>query len=286
MPYRPDNHIVADLAVNAVANICNKCGWACEVVKQDYGEDLLVQPSFGTVVDDNRIWIQVKGTRNIERLRSKSYGISISVSANQALRWARSAELVAVVLWDVEKELGWWSLPKDGVNQWNLVAIQRGQSRLLFKDDCTFNKEAALLLGWQARLGHYANLIAKCFEEDYQDALERAEEAKHERNHRSIVPLITFDFLKRMRVLDNNFFTLEFLTQLYESKCIINDLSGDQPYNDGQVLLIGLLRHIAVLSNNCPIPRRLLQSCYEFAEFFMNHLEVKIPEICDVCGDD
>src|SRR5262245_49606300 len=57
MPLRSNGHDVADLAVDAVVSMAHKCGWACERVTADYGEDLLVQPVLDRVVDDCRIWV-------------------------------------------------------------------------------------------------------------------------------------------------------------------------------------------------------------------------------------
>lgn len=84
MPRRPDSHIVADIALNRVMSTCADCGWAVEVVHKDYGDDLLVQPNYYGLQDQNRIWIQVKGTRNIGRMRGKASGYSISIPIDHA----------------------------------------------------------------------------------------------------------------------------------------------------------------------------------------------------------
>ena len=103
MPIRSASHRIADRAVSAVTALCNRIGWACEVVVNDYGEDLLVQPTLADRVDNCRLWIQVKGTEDVARFETAS-GLSLPVSFDHAVRWTRSADLVVVALWDVSRD--------------------------------------------------------------------------------------------------------------------------------------------------------------------------------------
>ena len=102
MPKRPHSHRVADQAVNRVESIFVNCGCACDRIQHDYGEDLLVQTALNDEVDPLRIFVQVKGTTDIQRFRNKGLAYSLGVPKPLAQRWARSAELVVIVLWDVE----------------------------------------------------------------------------------------------------------------------------------------------------------------------------------------
>jgi len=57
------------------------CGFAAEVVHNDYGEDLFVQTKLSDVVDPHRMWIQVKGTEDISRFTTKKHGMQLKISA-------------------------------------------------------------------------------------------------------------------------------------------------------------------------------------------------------------
>jgi hypothetical protein len=275
MPRRPDSHVIADIAVGHVTEICNRCGWASEVVKKDYGEDLLVQPSFGGVVDHNRIWIQVKGTRSLDRFRTRSHGLSLMVSLDQALRWVRSAEMVIVVLWDVEREVGLWSIPQQDLHEWNLVAFKQRKTRLLFTEEKVFDVSSVARLGWRARMDHYANLLTRALDEDYQNSCLAEETQAVKGDSQSRIPLIAFDFLKRVGVLDENSFSFAFFEQLYECGQIHKARSED-PGDGRSLILLAFLRHLAVLSDNCPVPNRLAEHCYDLICSLVDALGVKI----------
>src|SRR5215212_5674101 len=101
MPQRPREHVLGDQALNEAAAVIARAGHAVERVANDYGEDLLVQTSHAGRMDASRLWLQVKGTGSLDRYRRKRGGFSLPVDLDHALRWSRSADLVAVVLWDL-----------------------------------------------------------------------------------------------------------------------------------------------------------------------------------------
>lgn len=181
MPKRPRAHQIGDVARNAVEKVFNELGWATEVVKQDYGEDLLVQPVFREEVEHFRIWVQVKGTASTRLPRG---GVrSVQVSAATALRWARSADPVLFVLWNVTLGAGNAGWTATSVRDWKdfkkPVAIAL--------DGKTFDKTAAMRFGREAFLRHYQRLLIEAAaDEKFNVALDlpddaRQAEARHSR---------------------------------------------------------------------------------------------------------
>jgi hypothetical protein len=159
MPKRPHSHRVADQAVNRVESIFVNCGWACDRIQHDYGEDLFVQTALNDEVDPHRIFVQVKGTTDIQRFRNKRLAYSLGVPKRLALRWARSAELVVIVLWDVGRDRGVWasSLEFPPEQDWQLV---RGRSvRIKFRNNSPFNETQVRKLGWLARVWHLEKIL-------------------------------------------------------------------------------------------------------------------------------
>ncbi|MBD2058838.1 DUF4365 domain-containing protein [Oculatella sp. FACHB-28] len=215
MPQRPDSHVVADIAVARVMQICNACGWACEVVHKDYGDDLLVQTSLNGIVDHNRLWIQVKGTRDLKKFYSKKNGYSLKVSPDQALKWIRSADLAVVVIWDVEKDFGLWSILKYQINQWDWYLRESENARIVFDEESVFCQEQAVRLGWIARREHHESLLRNAMIQDLE--YERNKDTYPEGyEHKSLVPLVAFDFLKLINVLDDEYLDKTYLAY-YES---------------------------------------------------------------------
>lgn len=125
---------------------------------QDYGEDLLVQPSHAGQMDATRLWVQVKGTEAIDNHARQDGGFSYSVSVDHAIRWARSADPVIVVLWDVEAERGYYTWPMFQVDAWELPGTKT--TTLRFRQEDVLTADAVVQIAWNARTEHYNTLIA------------------------------------------------------------------------------------------------------------------------------
>jgi Domain of unknown function (DUF4365) len=193
VPKRTREHVVADRAIAAVVSVIAKAGHAAEAVTNDYGEDLLVQTSHKDRMDSSRLWFQVKGTENISRHRLKSGEMSFSVSFDHAARWARSADLVVVVLWDVERGEGWYALPRRQIDAWQDMTSGSHTATLRFSEDAVLSTEAVNLLAWESRIDHYRMLIlhARAIEEETQD------------QSRSLLRIvIALDFMEMLEVVE------------------------------------------------------------------------------------
>ncbi|MFD8721983.1 DUF4365 domain-containing protein [Streptomyces sp. NPDC059629] len=153
MPRRPAQHRIASLAVASVRRVWNAHGHAVDEIKEDYGEDLLVQTCLNGRMDASRIWIQVKGTEK-DCLNVRRGLPSIRVKAEQILRWARSADLVIVVLWDVKNDCGWFMPPQQSFNHVQLRRLPDSHFTLRFSRDLAFDSEAVERLAWAARIEH------------------------------------------------------------------------------------------------------------------------------------
>ncbi len=189
MPTRPINHQTADEALTAVERLFTECGCATQRVYPDYGEDLVVQPSLNGTIDPNRIWVQVKGTRDRDRFRVKD-GYRLRVSTETALKWARSSDTVVAVLWDVVEKTGVWAIPADQIEDWDLI-FDRPNTLGLFLPDEEFNLQAAEDCIWDARLRHYSNLLLLSEAvAAFNAGVEPDEEVS------SLWPVVAFDFLR------------------------------------------------------------------------------------------
>ncbi|MEU6213125.1 DUF4365 domain-containing protein [Streptomyces sp. NPDC047023] len=189
VPNRPVQHRIASLAVSAVRQVWNRGGHAVDEIQEDYGEDLLVQLCLNGRMDPARIWVQVKGT---ERETSKKLP-TVSVSSDQVLRWARTADLVVVVLWDVNAEQGWFILPQEQFDQADLMSGVGGHKlNLKFSREFEFDINAAERLAWAARIEH-ANRTVVYARAGLTEAVEMDLEAnKH--FHKGIIVSTVLDF--------------------------------------------------------------------------------------------
>jgi hypothetical protein len=194
MPKRPKSHVVSDQAVSAVMDLVARAGYAAEVVSKDYGEDLLVQTSHAGRMDASRLWLQVKGTESIDRHRLRSGNLRLPVSFDHAIRWSRSGDLVAIVLWDVRSGTGWFAYPMAQVDPLEGFLSEQRSVTLQFDHRDVLSVEAVDALAWESRITHFQQLILNAKHVDSER--EWRGEAKSK-----LVNLLALDFLTLLGIV-------------------------------------------------------------------------------------
>jgi hypothetical protein len=159
MPDRPVQHQISDRAVAKVRDVWASIGAAVEEVRRDYGEDLLVQTALEGKMDAARIWVQVKGAARAAAMSKANGKTRVRIRADLALRWARTADILVLVLWDVENDVGWYTIPTFTDLHSKLAAKGRQPVSLQVNSADLFNAESARVIAWDARLEHLAGFI-------------------------------------------------------------------------------------------------------------------------------
>ncbi len=212
MPQRPHSHRVRDVAALAVESIFAAQGWATEPIRQDYGEDLLVQPARGDEMENFKLWVQVKGTASDSTSPWR-------VSKEHALRWILSRDYVVFVVWDPRSQRGKYALPRH----------QFRSSDLNFQNVSTVELEphgdldaiAVLQLHWIALFEHYEYQIYACKSYGGWNPFSKGGDAwsasTGEEVIRIILPIV-WDLLGRLNiVLADKSFSSKFLKQWAET---------------------------------------------------------------------
>ncbi|WP_392967457.1 DUF4365 domain-containing protein [Streptomyces sp. LN245] len=177
--------------------IWNGLGHAVDEINEDYGEDLLVQACLDDRMDPSRLWIQVKGTeRNLSNTRRPLP--SVGVKAEQILRWARSADLVVVVLWDVKNNVGYYSVPAGHFDHADLSEARDGRLPLRFSHGNPLNAETVTHLAWSARIRH-ANRSLQCALMNLEDA-KRANSEENVDFFSSVIGALLADFTADVKI--------------------------------------------------------------------------------------
>lgn len=199
MPKRTQSHVTADIAVARVVSIFTDLGWACQTVEHDYGEDVFVQSAVNESVDPFRLWVQVKGTQDVEALKNKEGRFVWRVSHDHVLRWIRSLETIIVVLWDIKSDRGYWVEPREEFTEWECYLPDRKQASLFFSESKTFDRSTANKLIWEARIAHYSLLISNAKTTEARILKAREKDPGAYPDFRSSVHTLTLDLL---RILD------------------------------------------------------------------------------------
>ena len=105
---RTREHVVADLAVNHVERQVLLCGYSVEKIVHDYGLDLILftYNSEGEL-EDGSIFLQVKGSDNLEILRS-TQDVAFRVTRADLQTWLHRTMPVILILIDMQADVGYW----------------------------------------------------------------------------------------------------------------------------------------------------------------------------------
>lgn len=280
MPERPDEHKIGARAVAAVDKLLKERGFAVDQISEDYGEDLLVQTDHEGRMDASRLWVQVKGTADVERHRtskkSKKERFSYSVPMGHAMRWIRTIDLVIVVLWDVERDTGWYAVPRRQIDEWQCKMSGQKEVTLHFGKSSetepgpvakgVFSPETLSRLAWESRFEHFRLLALSTLdvrrEREGAPSIEGAESQR--------LALIMDEFLRLLGLVDPDHSdptelmvkeeVRERIKELYEA--LIYGEMGEPPEDVGdQLRLVAarvILERIAEIDPMLGMPSALL----------------------------
>jgi hypothetical protein len=255
---------VGDIAVSSITSIWNQCGFACEVIRQDYGEDLLVQSSHQGSIDYCRIFVQVKGTRNILRFLTEAGKYRIRISFEHAMKWVRSPDLVVLILWDVKKNFGLWAFPEESLFPLDLLMGHSKTVSLDLDESREFNIDQAMTIGWHARIRHclksFNHAIAQETDEQLHEVVTQKQLPKRVRH----TGLIIYEFLRLIGGIDENGVNREFISQIQRAAGNLKiSFPQDSPEKlRGKALLLVLLARVQDRSGS-GLPQLFLHRCSE-----------------------
>lgn len=208
MPERPGEHEIDERAVSAVRKAFEDNRFTVSEVSSDYGEGLLVQTNHEGRMDASRLWVQVKGTDDVRRHRhskKSKRGFSLSVPLDTAMRWIRTIDLVIVVLWDVEREAGWYAVPRRQVDDWSglmsgqeSVALDFGKSAGGPSSKGKFDTKVACRLGWESRFEHLRMLTLSALDVTKEEERRSPDGPEEQRK----LALIMAEFLRLLGLTD------------------------------------------------------------------------------------
>ncbi|MGW5482412.1 DUF4365 domain-containing protein [Streptomyces sp. NPDC004008] len=185
MPKRPQQHQTAAKAENSVRSLWVNGGHAVDTIREDYGEDLLVQTCLRERVDASRIWVQVKGTTKDCSDEQSALPV-LYINAEQVLRWSRSSDLVIVTLWDVNNNVGWYTIPDGSFDHVTLSNAGTSTIPITFERSRRFDESAVEYLSWFARIdhadrsvGYSLSVLAEAEEEEEEEEEAAPAYAKH-----------------------------------------------------------------------------------------------------------
>ncbi|MFD8393069.1 DUF4365 domain-containing protein [Streptomyces sp. NPDC059680] len=254
MPKRPQQHQIASKAENAVRSLWIDGGHAVDTIREDYGEDLLVQTCLRERLDSSRIWVQVKGTAR-DCSDEESALPTLYINAEQVLRWSRSSDLVVVVLWDVNNNSGWYAIPEGKFDHVQLTKSGSGSVPVKLERSRRFDASAVDHLSWLARIDHADRSIG--YSLSILAEAEEEPEATYGQYHRAAVVSTIHQFAIDIGVFSRDGqMTPEFGSTLSECVKNVDGESGEQIL--GRALLWALVQTVHANCAENGLPSTLL----------------------------
>jgi len=181
-----------------VSAVLDRAGALTETIKNDYGEDLLVQTQLRNVADKFHILIQVKGTTLKAR---KDGGYSFSIDKLHVRRWTSHLQPVLVCIYDQKSEKIFAFYPRAMFSPLELILSNRKYLTIRLNNEDIFNDDTALKFMWRCRTEYFSNMLA-CYENmlDYSVAygMGKQREEKLVREARFVI----FEFFRDMGIIE------------------------------------------------------------------------------------
>jgi hypothetical protein len=152
----PDSHRLAERAVLRVCTILNHAGALAERIRNDYGEDLLVQTHLKDTADNFHLLVQVKG-KSLTRGRDGTFRVSIDVEHIQ--RWASHIQSVLVCILDSHSDQIFAFSPRERFSLWSLATTKQKSLTIRLSARDVFNEETAAQFVWNCRLENFARML-------------------------------------------------------------------------------------------------------------------------------
>ncbi len=259
MPIRPDSHVIADIAVSRVTSVLCDCGWACQNVEQDYGEDIFVQTKIGEIIDPHRLWLQVKGTRSIGKYERKDGRFSYPIPRKHVHKWINSPDLVIFVLYDVTGDRAFWALPSEQITLWDLYESENKSLLIKISPENIFNAESARRLCWEGRMNNFFARLSVAEHRQADVLRQRENTPTYCPEFKCKSPLIVYEFLKAVGFLTTDGVNEEFVRKFSRCKRRFRSDYPDQTdrqtvHNAAVLCFLGHVDRVAGI----PVPELLL----------------------------
>ena len=263
---RPDKtHVIDDKARTAIENICSNKGWSTEVIVQDYGEDLLVQTAYQEKIDHFKVWLQVKGTKNIETYRKPDGKIKFQLSYAHIFKWVRSLENCYVILWDTTNNYGLYFSPKTDLDELDVYTKTTASITINFNEENIINQESLQKIEWESRINHFYSIIAQA---KYEMVNTISEEKKHYQKLFHIKILHFLSFINILNIEEYVTFNESYLIS-YRKWLAIH--TTNEPNEEYAILMemagiTALISYLNDICNDCKIglPSSLIDDIRDF----------------------
>ncbi len=274
--------LLAHKAVLAVSRTLNEAGAVAEVIKNDFGEDLIVQTQIDETADSFSILVQVKGS---SLKIGKDDLFRFRVSVDHLLRWVSHYQPVLVCIYNDDTGNIYSFLPRDRFSLWKLATTKSQTLTVSLGEGDLFSAENAKSFIWDCRLDYYNRMLA--WYEHVQSDLKAFNVVKSGKKIRELEKekgVVAMDFLKSIGLVVGDTLDAEYVNSV--RTCAINFAKRNSEDKKDKmalshVFLLCLLAHVNRKIGR-GLPLTLMSYPADVAGAYFAHLHPDLwGEVCE-----
>lgn len=272
------SHLLANRAVLAVCTVLERAGALAETIKNDYGEDLLIQTHLNGIADNFHLLIQVKGT-NLKADQDGFYSLRIDMM--HLHRWTSHMQPVLVCVFDERTGKTYAFAPQRRFTMWELATTEKKSLTVKLNEHDIFDEGTAGRYIWDSRITFYSRMLAwNESQHNYVEQYPRPDDVR--RRIKREEATIVFFFLKSVRLFDDQM-TIDprfvsgienasiNLARMNKESASSADAERGNNLTIESVFTLGLLGHVAEIASGAGLPSNLLHYGAEMAEKIFQH---------------
>lgn len=209
-------HLKGNLAVSSLRQNLAQIGILADEIKNDYGEDLILQTNLENIADSFAIRIQVKYT---EFTKNRKGNYSVRFSIDHLWRWISHADPVFVCLYDPSINRFALINPKTYFSLWKISTTKQNSLVVNFSDaDIAVDNAALEKCVWDARISYYSAKIAELESRGYYaPILDKVDRKKYSDDLLLEMGVIIFAFMRAVGILRGGRFTPSYLRYVFNA---------------------------------------------------------------------
>jgi hypothetical protein len=191
MPKLTQGHLLAETAILKISSILNRAGALTEQIRNDYGEDLLVQTHLESYADNFRLLIQVKGINR----QTSGPTLNFRLKVDHLRRWISQSDPVLVCVYDENSKMAYAFSPSARFSLWELSSTDKNSISIKLTERDIFNVDTAKNYIWNCRIEHWSRMLS-WYENHINYDFNLGAETSTKRINKLNASVIVFSFLK------------------------------------------------------------------------------------------
>lgn len=254
------SHLLAELAVLAISEILNRAGALTEQIRNDYGEDLLVQTHLNNYADNFKLLIQVKGTA----LKKQPNQIkTIRLKTDHLLRWISQSDPVLVCVYDESDQTAYAFSPSIQFSLWELSNRRTNTVSIKLTTKNAFNIDTARQFIWNCRIEHWSRMVS-WYENHINYEYHSDDSQTYRKANLLNASVVILAFLKAMKIVEANTLSKTFLKYFRNASRNFSKTNLEQAKDNESMLgvrsavMLAMLGHVHDVCG-CGLPSNLLE---------------------------